>query len=108
MRLRHLAPLLVLVLAAGGVWLARDLPRRKVEGAIAGRLDARVRLGRIRVRGPHDFLLSDLEVTRMGGQPRLDRLRVRTLAVKGSVSDILEGRFETLRLSSAEVRLVPP
>ncbi len=101
------AAVLLLVLASG-IWLARDAPRRSVERLLAERLGAEVHVGGLAVDGLHDFVLREVEIHRMPSVPRLDRVRVATIGVRGSVPAFLDGRFDMLRLSGLEVRLVPP
>lgn len=95
------------VVAAAGVWLWRDLPRRQVETALERRLGAQVHLGAISILGTRSFILHDLVIRRMVSQPRLARLGIGALHVTGSVGEILDARFETLRAVDLEARLTP-
>jgi len=99
---------LALAAAAAGAWFFRDLPRRRVEAILAGRLGAEVRLGRLSVEGTKRFVLYDLVVRRMAGQPFLDALRVARLTAEGSLTGIAAGRFDALRIEGLEARLAPP
>ena len=106
---RILWSLLFLALgAAVAVWLARDLPRRKVEAVLAERLGAEVRLGALEILGTRSFVLHDLEVRRMASEPRLQRLSVARLRVGASVPEILEGRFESLIFAGVRLDLGTP
>jgi hypothetical protein len=96
------------VAVAAGIWLGRDLPRRQVESGLAGKLEARVSLGRLEILGLRHFVLYDLTVTRMAGQPRVGRIRVARLEAVGSPFEMLEGRFDSLAISGLDVRLNPP
>lgn len=93
---------------AAGVWYFRDLPRRRVERALEEKLGASVRVGSLEILGARRFRLRDLEVTRMTGQPRLELVRARAVEATGSVMSMMDGRFEALRLSDIEARLVAP
>src|SRR5213593_221003 len=110
-RYRKRAFLVICLLAAvagAGIWLLRDWPRRRVARALEERLGAEVGLGSLSIRGSRDFVLHDLTIRRMSGQPRLERLHVETLFVRGTLSDVMDARFETLRAVGVEARLVPP
>lgn len=100
----------IVVVLAGVVayWLWRDLPRRRVESGLEQRLGADVDLGRLSILGAQSFILHDLVIRRMASQPRLAHLRIGTLYVTGSLGDILDGTFESLRAVDLEARLAPP
>lgn len=102
------ALVVLLVGLALAAWLGRDLPRRQVERGLAQRLEAEVALGRFEIEGLRRFVLRELVIRRLAGQPRLERLAVETLLVEGGVRDVLAGRFETLALDGVEIRLGPP
>lgn len=89
-------------------WWFRDLPRRQVEQALAGRLEAEVRLGAFEIEGLRRFVLRDLRLRRIAGQPRVEAATVERLVAEGGVREILAGRFESLGLEGVEVRLAPP
>ena len=101
------AILVLLLVGAGGVWLARDLPRRYVERILAERLGAEVRLGRLEIAGHREFVLRDLRVRRMKSEPRLESLQIERLDVASSPRLAGEGRFESLLFSGVEIRLSP-
>jgi hypothetical protein len=90
------------------VRFSRDLPRRKLESALAARLSADVSVGGLSIDGLSRFVVTDLSIRRMAGQARLDSLRIATLEVTGSLLEIQQARFTTLRAVGAVVRLVPP
>src|SRR5262249_36754441 len=94
--------------AWAAVWYYRDLPRRRVERTLAARLGADVGVGALSIEGLRHFIVKDLVVRRMAGQPRLDEVRVATPDVTGSVFEIQQARFASLRAEGAVVRLVPP
>jgi hypothetical protein len=98
----------VVVVAGTSLWLARDLPRQYVERALAERLGAEVRLGRLEIVGAREFVLHDLRVGEMRSEPRLDDLRVARLNVASSPRDAAEGRFDSLAFSGVDIRLHPP
>ncbi len=96
------------VAATIAAWLARDLPRRRVEGVLAERIGAEVRLGSVSASGIHDFVLRDLSLRAMASQPMLETARVREMRVRGSLPGILAGRFEAIGIDGIEVRLASP
>ncbi|HEX6852471.1 MAG TPA: hypothetical protein VF139_13825 [Candidatus Polarisedimenticolaceae bacterium] len=108
LRVAAVALVIVVALVAAAAWWWRDLPRRRVEAALEGKLSAEVRLGRLEIRGLDRFVLHDLEVRRVAGQPRLVHAVVRRLEADGGARAMLEGRFDRLGLRGAEVRLGPP
>jgi hypothetical protein len=93
----------VLLVAGGGLWLARDLPRRYVERILAERLGAEVRLGQLEIAGLREFVLRELRVQRMKSEPRLESLRIERLDVASSPRLASEGRFESLLFSGSGV-----
>lgn len=97
-----------LALVAAAAWLARDLPRRRIERTLGERLGADVRIESISVLGLREFVLRGVVARRLAGQPRVDRIRVARVEAVGSVLEFLEGRFEELGLSGLEVRLGAP
>jgi hypothetical protein len=105
---RILGAILALLLGAGGgLWLARDLPRRYVERILAERLGAEVRLGQLEIAGRREFVLRDLRVRHMKSEPRLESLRIERMDVASSPRLAGEGRFESLLFSGVEIRLGP-
>lgn len=94
-------------LAAAGLWLARDLPRQRVEAALAEALGAEVRVGRLEIRGTREAVLHRVKVTRMTAEPRLVSLRVERLEVTGGLGEVLDNRYEHLVFSGVEVALAP-
>lgn len=107
-RLVALLLLVAVVVAAAALWFWRDLPRRRVESALAAKLSADVSLGGLRIEGVRSFVLRDLVVRRVAGQPRLALARVDRLEAHGDPRAILEGRFDRLHLDGVELRLGPP
>src|SRR5437762_1351687 len=91
--LRTLAILIPGILMAAGavVWLIRDMPRRKVVSTLEARIGAEVSLGALSIVGPRDYILRDLTIRRMAGQPRLGRLHIDTLDVRGALFDVMDG-----------------
>src|SRR5215210_7828895 len=59
-----------LVAFSVGWW--QDLPRQRVEATLESELRADVRVGRLSVASRRRFVLHDVEVRRMGGQPYLE------------------------------------
>lgn len=108
-RLRIAAAVGLALVAAGAfaAWWWRDLPRRKVESALEGKLSASVRLGRLEIAALDRFVLHDLEVRRVAGQPTLVHARVERLEADGDARAMLEGRFVRLGLTGVELRMGP-
>lgn len=101
-----------LALAALGLavaaWAFRDWPRRRVERTLSERLAADVALGKLEIEGKRRFVLRDLAVRRVAGQPRVGSVVVDRLEVEGSIRDILDGRIETLVADGVVLRLTAP
>lgn len=72
---------------------------------LAGKLDAEVGLGRFEILGRRRFLLGELRVRAMAGEPRLEEFSAREVLVEGAVGEILEGRFELLQIRGLDVKL---
>ncbi len=100
------ALLLLLVIA----YFARDLPRRFVEGQIAGVLGGEVHLGAL--DWPHDglYTLRGLEVVSPSLSPALRHLAIERIEARALWQQLLHGQFEHLTLHglSAEVDLSRP
>ena len=108
LRILSLGTLALVLAAAAVVYDFRDLPRRRVEAALAGSLGAEVSVGRLRIEGTRRFVLEDFRVERMASQPLLRSFRVARLTAEGGLTDVRAGRFETLRLEGAEARIAAP
>lgn len=89
-------------------WWFRDLPRRQVERALEGRLEADVHLGLLEIDGLRRFVLRDLRLRRIAGQPLVEEVAIERLVVEGDVREILAGSFVSLDLDGVEVRLSRP
>lgn len=95
------------VVAASGLWLARDRPRRLVEQRLAALLQAEVRLGRLALEGSRLVVLEGLEVRRPAALPQLERLSLARVEAHGRLSDIVGGRIGRLRLDGFDAVLSP-
>jgi hypothetical protein len=99
--------LVVAALVAAGLWLARDLPRRQVERALAQRFRGEVRVGRLQVNGLHQAVVEGLKVRGSALLPQLESLTVARVEADGPLLEMARGRFERLRLDGLEVVLTP-
>jgi len=102
-----LAILVAAGVAAAGLWLARDLPRRRVEQRLAALLQAEVRLGRLALEGSRLVVLEKLDVRRPAALPQLEHLRVARVEAHGRLSDLVGGRVGRLRLDGFDAVLSP-
>ena len=99
--------MVIAALVGAGLWLARDLPRLRVERALAQRLQGEVRVGRLQVNGLHQAVVEGLEVRRSALLPQLESLTVARVEADGPLLDMARGRFERLRLDGLEAVLTP-
>jgi hypothetical protein len=113
-RLRRALLALGIVLSAAALagivaaWWFRDLPRRQLERALAGRLEADVHLGAFEIDGLRRFVLRDLRLRRIAGRPLVEEVAIERLNAEGDAREILAGRFVSLGLDGVEVRLSRP
>ena len=82
------------VIAGAAVWWHRDWPRRRLEAVLATELVADVSLGRLTVEQGPRFVLHDLEVRRMGGQPLLEVARVARITAESPVARAARADFD--------------
>jgi len=99
--------LVVAAFVAAGLWLARDLPRLRVERALAERFRGEVRVGRLQVNGLRQAVVEDLELRRSTLLPQLESLTVARVQADGPLLEMARGRFERLRLDGLEAVLRP-
>ena len=100
--------ILGLLLALGlGAWLARDLPRRAVEAALAEQLAALVHLEKLEIEDRGSFRLKGLKIEKLRDYPFVDVLRIEEVLIESTLRDVLENRFARLVLRGVEARLAP-
>jgi hypothetical protein len=98
----------LLLLGLGlALWLARDLPRQKVETILSAQLDGKVRAGRLIVHGTRRFELCDLSVDHPGVLPQVSSLAIERAVAVGSLTDIRDGRLDHLSLTGVSLTLDP-
>jgi hypothetical protein len=98
----------LLLLGLGlALWLARDLPRQKVETILSAQLDGKVRVGRLIVHGTRRFELNNLLVDHPGVLPQVSSLAIERAVAVGSLTDIREGRLDHLSLTGVSLTLDP-
>ena len=107
-RMVLLAVTVLLAASLFAVWLARDWPRRKVQSALAAELNADVSLGRFELIGTERFDLHRLEIRSLPTMPYARIVRIERLSVAGNPGEILEGRFSSIEVHSAAVRITVP
>lgn len=98
---------LLTVVGIAALRLGRDLPRSRVERALAERLGCAVSLGALEVGGLEEIVLVDLEIGRPVPFPYLEGARIESLRARGSIAAMLDGRFDSLRIEGVSARLAP-